>query len=103
MSDRRPDDGVVEYEGMSAAAVLEVSASPRSIGCRFWLEGGWGVDALVCRKTRPHRDVEVDFGASLDAEVLEALDGSGNSIETDEDLRRCARPGGAILVGSAQL
>jgi len=24
-----------------------------------WLDGGWGVDALVGRQTRPHKDVDI--------------------------------------------
>jgi hypothetical protein len=27
--------------------VLHVLAALSALGCRFWLEGGWGVDALV--------------------------------------------------------
>ena len=26
---------------------------------RFWLIGGWGVDALLHRQTRPHKDLDV--------------------------------------------
>jgi lincosamide nucleotidyltransferase A/C/D/E len=28
-------------------------------GVRLWLMGGWGVDALLGRQTRPHHDVDV--------------------------------------------
>ena len=70
-------------EGMSMAEVLVVLDAVRSIGCRFWLEGGWGVDALVGRQTRPHRDVDVDFDAAYEDAVMEVLTGLGYSIETD--------------------
>src|SRR5688500_15206941 len=68
---------------MNLSDVLEVVDVVRSVGCRFWLEGGWGVDALVGRVTRPHRDVDVDFDAAYEDELLEALAGLGYSIETD--------------------
>ena len=42
---------------MALDQVLAVMDIVRSLGCRFWLEGGWGVDALVGHQTRPHRDV----------------------------------------------
>jgi lincosamide nucleotidyltransferase A/C/D/E len=45
------------------------------------LEGGWGVDALVGRQTRPHRDVDID--AAYQAPVLLALYERGYRIETD--------------------
>lgn len=68
---------------MSGSHVLEVLDAVRSVGCRFWLEGGWGVDALVGRQTRPHRDVDVDFDADYEDDVLKALADLGYSIETD--------------------
>lgn len=68
---------------MNLSDVLEVVDVVRSVGCRFWLEGGWGVDALVGRETRLHRDVDVDFDATYEDAVLEALTGLGYSIETD--------------------
>jgi lincosamide nucleotidyltransferase A/C/D/E len=79
-----PHDGVVATdEGMNLSDVLEVLDAVRSLGCRFWLEGGWGVDALVGRQTRPHRDVDVDFDAAFEGALLEVLAGLGYSVETD--------------------
>ncbi len=28
-------------------------------GIRFWVMGGWGVDALLRRQTRPHKDLDI--------------------------------------------
>ena len=44
---------------MTLDQMLAVLEAVRAVGCRFWLEGGWGVDALVGRQTRPHRDVDI--------------------------------------------
>lgn len=74
---------MTEHPQMTLAEVRAVLDAVRSVGCRFWLEGGWGVDALVGHQTRPHRDVDVDFDAAHEAAVLERLDGLGYSIETD--------------------
>lgn len=68
---------------MTVPDVLAVVEAVGSVGCRFWLEGGWGVDALVGHQTRPHRDVDVDFDARFEVEVLEVLSGLGYVIETD--------------------
>jgi lincosamide nucleotidyltransferase A/C/D/E len=70
-------------EQMTLSDVLEVVEVVRSVGCRFWLEGGWGVDALIGHQTRPHRDVDVDFDAQFEVEVLEVLAGLGYAVETD--------------------
>jgi hypothetical protein len=69
--------------GMSLGEVLAVLDAVRSVGCRFWIEGGWGVDALVGHQTRPHRDVDIDIDGAFEGEVLAALRDLGYVIETD--------------------
>jgi lincosamide nucleotidyltransferase A/C/D/E len=69
--------------GMAFEQLLTVLGAVRTVGCRFWLEGGWGVDALVGRQTRPHRDVDIDIDGVFESEVLAALNGLGYTIETD--------------------
>ena len=71
------------HSDTSLPEVLAVLAALRAVGCRFWLEGGWGVDALVGRQTRAHRDVDVDFDATREGAVLDALAALGYSIQTD--------------------
>ena len=63
--------------------VLAVLEAVRAVGCRFWLEGGWGVDALVGHQTRPHRDLDVDVDGAFEHQVLEALGALGYVVETD--------------------
>jgi lincosamide nucleotidyltransferase A/C/D/E len=70
-------------EGTPLEEVLSVLASVESLGCRWWLEGGWGVDALVGRQTRPHCDVDIDLDAACVSRVLEALRAAGYTIEED--------------------
>ncbi len=68
---------------MTVDEVHVVLDTVRSVGCRFWLEGGWGVDALAGRQTRPHRDVDLDVDAAHEQEVLDALHELRYVIETD--------------------
>jgi lincosamide nucleotidyltransferase A/C/D/E len=68
---------------MTLEQVLAVMDILRSLGCRFWLEGGWGVDALVGRQTRPHRDVDIDFDGTFEEDVLAALLHIGYAVEMD--------------------
>lgn len=37
-------------------AFLELAAG---VGATIWLDGGWGVDALLGRQTRPHADLDI--------------------------------------------
>ena len=69
--------------GMDAAEVLAVVAGLHQAGCRSWIAGGWGVDALVGRQTRPHRDLDLALDAEHEAIALEVLHQRGYRVETD--------------------
>lgn len=69
--------------GMGPAEVLAVLDALARAGVRVWLEGGWGVDALLGRQTRPHRDVDLDLDARDEATAIGALRRLGYEIETD--------------------
>src|SRR5436305_838045 len=76
--------------GMPAGEVLAVLDTLAACGYqRVWLGGGWGVDALVGRQTREHRDVDLALdvtgqpgGADL-VEAVIALASRGYAVETD--------------------
>ncbi len=44
---------------MHARDVLEVVQRLRAAGVRVWLDGGWGVDALIGHQTREHDDLDL--------------------------------------------
>ncbi len=44
---------------MCAEDVLVFLDLAASIGVAIWLDGGWGVDALLGRQTRPHSDLDI--------------------------------------------
>jgi lincosamide nucleotidyltransferase A/C/D/E len=48
---------------MTAAEVLEILDRLDAAGVEWWLDGGWGVDALLGRETRPHDDIDFVVGA----------------------------------------
>jgi lincosamide nucleotidyltransferase A/C/D/E len=66
-----------------AAQVLAVLVALRAGGCRVWVAGGWGVDILVGRQTRPHRDLDLAIDAAGLDTGLAVLAQLGYSIETD--------------------
>src|SRR4051812_37627781 len=71
------------WEGIEVAEVLEVLADLRGVGCRVWVAGGWGVDALVGHQTRPHRDLDLAVDADHESAAIPALEDRGYHIETD--------------------
>jgi lincosamide nucleotidyltransferase A/C/D/E len=68
---------------MSLVEVLRVLDRLDEVGVPSWLEGGWGVDALVGHQTRPHRDLDLDIDAAQELLALEALCELGYEIDTD--------------------
>ena len=44
---------------ISAETVLELLQGFTALGVTVWLDGGWGVDALLGRVTREHKDLDL--------------------------------------------
>lgn len=65
-------------------AVLEVLSLLEKNDIRYWLDGGWGVDALAGKQTREHRDIDLDFDACQMDSLLRILQEAGYDIVTDE-------------------
>lgn len=53
------------------------------MGIIYWLDGGWGVDALMGKQTRKHRDIDLDFDAQYTVQLLQLLKDNGYEVETD--------------------
>lgn len=68
---------------MELPDVGEVTGALRGAGVRHWLAGGWGVDALVGRQTRPHRDLDLAVDAVDLAAAVAVLADLGYAVETD--------------------
>jgi lincosamide nucleotidyltransferase A/C/D/E len=39
--------------------VMDLYLTLEKLGIQIWIDGGWGVDALLDRQTRPHKDVDI--------------------------------------------
>jgi lincosamide nucleotidyltransferase A/C/D/E len=60
---------------MTSADVLDFYRSMAKIGVEVWVDGGWGVDALLGEQTRPHKDLDIaieERNVELLREVLSA-------------------------------
>lgn len=56
----------------SAADVLSLYTQCEALGVTLWIDGGWGVDALLGEQTRPHADVDIAI-QEKDLPALRAL------------------------------
>jgi lincosamide nucleotidyltransferase A/C/D/E len=57
---------------MKAEDVAELYALLRDHGVQLWIDGGWGIDALLQRQTRPHKDLDA-FVAFADLPLMAGL------------------------------
>jgi lincosamide nucleotidyltransferase A/C/D/E len=70
---------------MEAADVIAVLDLLADAGVACWLDGGWGVDALVGRQTRPHEDLDLVIAVADAGTAVGALQKVGFAV--GEDLR----------------
>src|ERR1700694_3042193 len=69
---------------MQAHDVLVVIHQLENAGVSVWLDGGWGVDALVGTQTREHSDIDVVIPLEQVPLVQQALQAIGYAVTEDE-------------------
>src|SRR5688572_27562427 len=62
---------------MTSAGVLEFYNELKSHGIRIWIDGGWGVDALLGEQTRPHGDLDIAIQEKDGSKARELLEAKG--------------------------
>ncbi|NLJ55375.1 MAG: lincomycin resistance protein LmrB [Intrasporangiaceae bacterium] len=68
---------------MGLGEVCLVVAWLNGSGAVYQVNGGWGVDGLVGRQTRPHRDLDVFIDAEREPEARAWLTSRGYSVVED--------------------
>lgn len=74
---------MIRKETVTQDDLLKVLDLIENMGIRYWLDGGWGVDILAGKKTREHRDVDIDFDSQYTEKLLQMLKENGYQIVTD--------------------
>ncbi|MDQ3821604.1 MAG: amino acid transporter [Acidobacteriota bacterium] len=65
---------------MPSRALVELLRLFDDAGIEVWLDGGWGVDALLERQTRPHKDVDIILRLSHVPKLREILGQRGFTV-----------------------
>jgi lincosamide nucleotidyltransferase A/C/D/E len=66
---------------MNADAVAEVLATLEKASVQVWLDGGWGIDALLGEQTRGHADLDIILSSTDVPRLQEALLAIGFQIK----------------------
>ncbi len=72
---------------MNIADVVGLYTQLNDFGIEIWLDGGWGVDALLGEHTRPHDDVDIVIQRKDVSEVRELLEMQGYKDVPRDDTR----------------
>ena len=69
---------------MTDKDVIEVTGRLEEAGLNFWLDGGWGVDALLGEQTRDHSDLDIVVELLRIDKVIATLATLGFAINLDD-------------------
>lgn len=69
---------------MTGRDVVEILDLLRGAGARVWVGGGWGIDALLGRQTRDHRDLDLMHRRDQEDVVVAALAEAGFTESLDQ-------------------
>jgi lincosamide nucleotidyltransferase A/C/D/E len=72
---------------MHAADVIDLNTYLNDLGIEVWLDGGWGVDALLGEQTRSHSDVDIVIQQKDVTKLREALEMQGYKDVPRDDTR----------------
>jgi len=62
---------------MNENDVVDLLKKAENIAVDVWIDGGWGVDALVGHQTRPHNDIDIFIQKKDSTEFTEMLSSIG--------------------------
>jgi lincosamide nucleotidyltransferase A/C/D/E len=69
--------------------VIELYATLEKLGFKIWIDGGWGVDALLGEQSRPHQDLDIAIQQKEVAKLRELLRARGYKEIKKEQARPC--------------
>jgi lincosamide nucleotidyltransferase A/C/D/E len=83
--DREQREGMESRPEMMVADLARYIDLFDELGLTVWLDGGWGVDALLGEQTRPHQDLDIVIQKKETSVLCEALAEFGfEDVETDD-------------------
>ena len=85
---------------VTAEDVVDLYSGLLARGVRLWVDGGWGIDALVERQTRPHKDLDALVAFEDLPALARFLSGRGFALkEVWEENRWAPFPEPPALIG----
>lgn len=83
--DKFPKFELKSHLRMPAGKVVQLYQLLEQEGVPVWVDGGWGVDALLEKQTREHADLDVAINHEHEAKMKEVLGGLGYKVVQTND------------------
>lgn len=74
---------MIRKETTSIEDLMTIIKLLEEVNITYWIDGGWGVDILAGKQTRPHRDIDIDFDAHYTEKLLAILAEHGYQVDTN--------------------
>ena len=84
-----PDQEKIINKEMKASDVVELAELLEQHQIEFYVDGGWGVDALLGRQTRPHGDLDIALPHRFVPKLRQLLQSRGYQDVLRDDTREC--------------
>lgn len=86
MSAAFPQKEVGPKQAITSADVVDLYNKLDNWGIKIWIDGGWGVDALLEKQTRPHGDLDIALQQKDVQKAREFLEAQGyKEIKRDNE------------------
>ncbi len=77
MNPKLPNKTEKHESVMPSSDLIELYSSLYSSGIQIWIDGGWGVDALLGKQTRSHKDLDIVIQEKVLPEFRKFLESQG--------------------------
>jgi len=69
---------------MTARNLLKIRSELNELGIDIWIDGGWGIDALLGKETRNHKDIDFIADKKFYKQIREYFTKKGYVVSTEE-------------------
>ncbi|MFQ5933907.1 MAG: nucleotidyltransferase domain-containing protein [Dehalococcoidia bacterium] len=74
-----------QQTAMTSTEVIDLYSKLENLGIEIWIDGGWGVDALLGEQTRHHRDLDIAIQQKDVPKLRALLEAQGyKEVERDD-------------------
>lgn len=83
--DVKPSSEIEPKKEMRAVDVVDLYTTLEKLDVKIWIDGGWGVDALLGEQSRPHKDLDIAIQQKDVPKLRELLESRGYKLVREDN------------------